>query len=114
MEEDFIILGLVILIAKFYICECKLNSVNLSLRVYKAKNIQDMRIKSTILFSMVGTEDFLMDTRAMTGANATLGHHMVVGKVRLKDMQHKDEEEGEDHLRRNEASKSLCQRVSWR
>ena len=37
MGEDFIILNHMILMAKFYIYKCKLNSVNPSLRVYKAK-----------------------------------------------------------------------------
>ena len=37
VEEDFIILNHVILIAKFCIYKCKLTSVNPSLRVYKAK-----------------------------------------------------------------------------
>ena len=36
-EEDFIILNHLILIAKYYIYKCKLNLVNPSLRVYKAK-----------------------------------------------------------------------------
>ena len=37
MEEDFCIFNHLILTSKFYIFKCKLNSVNPSLRVYKAK-----------------------------------------------------------------------------
>ena len=36
-EDDFILLNHLILTAKFYIYKCKLNTVNPSLRVYKAK-----------------------------------------------------------------------------
>ena len=36
-EEYFIILNHLILITKFYIYKCKLNSKNPSIRVYKAK-----------------------------------------------------------------------------
>ena len=36
-EDDYIILNHLILTAKFYIYKCKLNLVNPSLRVYRAK-----------------------------------------------------------------------------
>ena len=37
VENDWIMLHHLILIAKYYICTCKLKKANLSLRVYKAK-----------------------------------------------------------------------------
>ena len=37
MEDNWVMLNHLILIAKYYIYTCKLNKVNPSLRVYKAK-----------------------------------------------------------------------------
>ena len=63
VQEDFIILNHMILIAKVYIYKCKLNSVNPSLRVYKAKiretfyvekKIAGRRNKVTTLFQKWG------------------------------------------------------------
>ena len=47
-EDDFILLNHLILTAKFYIYKCKLNIVNPSLRVYKAKIRDVYQVEKTI------------------------------------------------------------------